>query len=63
MSPFFRRVDIGAFQVDAQQGDFHDPGEGCGQCAARSAQRPGAARLGIRRGGGGGVDEAMVERC
>ena len=41
-------------QVDAQQGDFRDPGEGGGECAARSAQRPGAALLDGRNGGDGG---------
>jgi hypothetical protein len=40
-------------QVDAQHGDFHDPGEGSGQCAGRGAQRPGAALLDVRHGGCG----------
>ncbi|MBV9379163.1 MAG: hypothetical protein JO242_00640 [Streptosporangiaceae bacterium] len=41
-------------QVDAEQRDFHGPGQGGGQGAARGAQRPGAAVLDGRHGGGGG---------
>ena len=50
-------------QVDAQQGDFHDPGESSGQCAARSAQRPGAALLDVRHGGSGGGKHVSTPLC